>query len=307
MNNIASFRTITLAGTAASLIGIAACLSEGGDTAGTASHTRPISAAQSSSGRSAVDAQYDLDNPDDVFELPAELTEISGLTMLSDGRLAAVQDEEGIVFVIDAATGVVAERIPFGKRGDYEAIEVVGDRLYVLLANGNLIEIRGWQDGGVETERYKTKLKARNDTEGLVLDPEGSSLLIATKEDPGGDLDKKRHRAMYAFDLATKELLPDPVIVIDLESVESMLPDLKSFKPSDLAFHPKSSKLYVLSSNDQALVILNEGGKVAGVRRLDPNRFEQPEGITFSLSGELFISSEGVKGPAKLFRFVPRS
>ena len=52
------------------------------------------------------------------------------------------------------------------------------------------------------------------------------------------------------------------------------------------------------------------GGVFKGAERLDKKRFNQPEGVAFSESGELIVSSEGKQGKkgkkgkkAKIFLF----
>ena len=51
---------------------------------------------------------YRLETPDTVFVLPSELREISGLSMSPDGKsLLALNDEEGVVYYLDPATGAV--------------------------------------------------------------------------------------------------------------------------------------------------------------------------------------------------------
>ena len=51
------------------------------------------------------------------------------------------------------------------------------------------------------------------DTEGLAYDAANHRLLIACKEFPGKDL--KGYKAIYAFDLKQKRLLPEPTFKID--------------------------------------------------------------------------------------------
>jgi hypothetical protein len=66
----------------------------------------------------------------------------------------------------------------------------------------------------------------------------------------------------------------------------------EKFKPSAAAIHPLTKELYIVSSVNKALVIADRNGKVRKVYRLDPGIFKQPEGITFSPAGDLFISNE---------------
>ena len=288
---------------AAALI-LVAC-SPGGDEregrSGTASAS-PTSGTIAAS--STDDSPYAFERPVAAFELSDELMEISGLAVVGDGRLAAVQDEDGILFLLDAATGSITGRIAFGDGGDYEGVELVDDRIFVLRSNGNLIELSGWQEDRIESISYKTGLKASNDTEGLAYDAAGGRLLVVTKEDPGKGLDEDRHRGIYAFDLGTGELSKDAALVIDLDQIRSALPGLKAFKPSALAVHPESGDVYVLSSTEQALVALDDSGRVRHAWKLSPEQFEQPEGLAFLPDGDLLISSEGVAGPAMLFRFA---
>lgn len=267
----------------------------------TTADTPPPDAATGARGGGAP---YAFEQPDATAALPGELLEISGLAVLDDGRLAAVQDEEGILFLLDAATGAVTDRVPFGDGGDFEGIEQAGDRLFVLRSNGNLLELSGWAQGTPGTRTYETDLKGRNDTEGLAYDAANGRLLIVTKEEPGAGLDEDRQRAIYAFDPETGALTPDPVFVIDLEEVEGALPGVNTFKPSALAVHPGSGDVYVLSSTDQALIVLGSDGRLRHAWRLPEEQLEQPEGLAFSPGGDLFIASEGVDGPAMLLRFA---
>ncbi|MFB3132322.1 MAG: SdiA-regulated domain-containing protein [Rhodothermales bacterium] len=260
---------------------------------------------------------YTFDRPDALFRLPNRLREISGLTVLDDQRLGAVQDEKGKLYVLNLHTGEIEDDPRFDKDGDYEGLARVGDRVFVLRSNGTLYEITNWRAKKLETVKHKTPLSAKYDTEGLVYDEAHARLLIACKEYAGKGL--KNRKAIYAFDLETKTLLDEPVFTIDIRAfteqtdagglndqirraVQPAL-DLSGFKPSALALHPITGELYVLSSVRKALVVLNPAGAMTAVWVLPEKRFRQPEGLAFLPNGDLFIASEGSGKKAVIMRF----
>jgi uncharacterized protein YjiK len=266
---------------------------------------RPAPAAASAVDPEDVDVvPYRLDAPDDRFALPGDLREISGLTVLPNGRLGAVQDEEGVVFDLDPATGRVVDQLEFGESGDYEGIAVGPDALWVLRSDGDLYRVARADDGSVSTDKTETALAARNDTEGLTYDPASGWLLVAAKEDPdaegAGRLDGVR--AVYAFDPVTRALRPDPAFLLDRQIVDD---GTVPFKPSGLAVHPLTGRVYVLSSVRTALAVVDPDGTLLAVRPLDAALFPQPEGIAFFPDGTLFIANEGPAGPGTLLRFAP--
>jgi uncharacterized protein YjiK len=262
-------------------------------------------------------APYRFDAPAARFELPGRLDEISGLTVLDEARLGAVQDEDGDLYVIDAATGEVVHTHDFGGGGDYEGVERVGDRVVVLRSDGRLFVIGDWQEEKAKAESLDLDLHGGCDAEGLAYDAAGDRLLIACKEDPGRGL--RGSRALYAFDLNTSRLGPAPAYVIHADSLvrsdaehavdEAVrafvrpLVDINAFKPSALAVHPETGEIYVLSSVRKVLVVLDRGGAIAAVWPLADDDLPQPEGLAFLPNGTLFIASEAAGGSAVLLRF----
>jgi uncharacterized protein YjiK len=241
---------------------------------------------------------YDFDAPTATFDLPASLQEVSGITVLPDGRLAAVQDEAGIIYTVDPQDGSVVSETPFAGPGDYEDVELAGGALWVLEANGTLYEIP--QGGGAASE-HDTPLKRKCDAEGLGLDPLNNRLLIACKEEPGDDLDEDEHRAVFGFDLQRRQMAAEPALLLERVSVDSD----EDFKPSAVAVHPATGEAYVLSSVRRAIAVVDAAGRLVRVDDLPPSRNAQPEGLAFAPDGTLYLTNEGPDGPATLQVFAP--
>jgi uncharacterized protein YjiK len=260
---------------------------------------------------------YRFAAPDARFELPGRLDEVSGLTALDDARLGAVQDEDGDLYVLDAATGEVVHTHDFGGGGDYEGVERVGDRVVVLRSDGRLFVITDRQQEKAKAESLDLDLHGGCDAEGLAFDAAGDRLLVACKEDPGRGL--RGSRALYAFDLNTSRLGPAPAYVIHADSLARSdgehavdeavrafvrpLADINAFKPSALAVHPETGEIYVLSSVRKVLVVLERAGAITAVWPLADDDLPQPEGLAFLPDGTLFIASEAAGGSAVLLRF----
>src|SRR5690606_34512156 len=112
---------------------------------------------------------YDLTKPDTRIELQNDLLEISGLTDLNDQQVACVQDENGIIYVLDISTGKIRKKYIFGGDGDYEGITRVEKTLYILRSDGFLIEVTNFEHN-LKSQIYKTGITAKNN-EGLCYDP----------------------------------------------------------------------------------------------------------------------------------------
>ncbi len=262
---------------------------------------------------------YELSNPAVRAWLPKKLDEISGLTVLDSSRIAAVEDEEGVVYVLDAESFELLSEHEFGGDGDYEGIEAVGNDLFVLRSDGMLFHLKDWRHREArEVTRIDTPLSGRHDTEGLALERDGSSLLIACKEYPGKGF--KGKRTVYRYDTVEKQTEPRPALVFDAVAAEKdqvegivsrtvrRLMDIRRFKPSGLAVHPYTGEIYVVSSVSHSLAVFDSLGSLTGLSKLDKDLLHQPEGIAFLPDGDLLISSEanGKRGRLVRFKYLQR-
>ncbi len=264
--------------------------------------------------------EYDVLSPDIKTDLPSELHEISGLAYVDDGIVAGIQDENGIIYLIDIKSGVIKEQIQFEKKGDFEGIEKIDTDFWALKSKGDLIRIKA----GEKKKVFNTPLKGKNNTEGLVYDKVNNRLLIACKGSPShSDLDIKDVKSIYAFDLTSLKMLDDPIITIKVAEIDSILmlsgaekawaklsrsigsnnSDLQ-LKPSAIAIHPLSGDYYILSAKPGMLLKLDKFGSIIGFTKLPAKLFKQPEGICFDEDAAMIISNEGGKnGKANLLKF----
>lgn len=267
---------------------------------------------------------YNLETPDATYEMPAVLEEISGIHLMDDGRFACIQDEKGIIFIYDTAKRDVVKEIAFDDDKDYEDIEITGDDAWVLESDGDLRMVVNFCESNPEVIRYDTKLSSANDAEGLTYHKPSHSLLIACKgrASISDDISLEGYRAVYRFDLQTKELFASPMKLIklnDLLDYSSLnafarlsyklaaLLDTNGdirFQPSGIAIHPATGDIYILSFTSAMLAVYDASGKLKDAANLNKRIFLQPEGICFDKQNNLYISNEGNGGTANILKFT---
>jgi uncharacterized protein YjiK len=230
------------------------------------------------------------------WELPEVLTEISGLAFLDKGRFVCVQDEKGSLFIYNTATEKIEKEIPFGAPGDYEGVTLSGNTAYVVRADGRLFEITGF-DSQPSVKEYNTPLTADDNIEGLFYDAANNRLLLAAKDGKGTGGRKN----VYEFSLASKKLADAPAYSIDPSDGLLGSQGKKKFSPSAIAIHPSSKELYIVDGPQSRLLVMDPSGRMKKVYQLG-REFVQPEGITFTPEGDLYISSEGKKSPGTILK-----
>lgn len=266
---------------------------------------------------------YDLTAPDAHYELHDDLYEISGISWYSHNKLACIQDEKGIIYLFDEVTGKISDSYPFAKNGDYEDIAVYQDTAWVLKSNGTIYKVTNFAGYGRETSIIPTSLSARSDTEGMAYDISEKVLLIACKNEPSIVKKEKSDgfRAVYRFRANDNKLEEKPEYLIDFEWFNDLtentyfkrvslnlarklqLANNKVFNPSGLAIHPLEDNLYVISASPGKLIVMKRDGSVSHIKTLDKRIFRQPEGISFSSGGDLYISNEGDNGRGNILKF----
>lgn len=256
---------------------------------------------------------FEKDKPEDLqkpeytilqkWDLPEILNEVSGIDWIGDQTIAAVQDEDGIIFIYDLETSEIKDRIRFNGGGDYEGIRISGNDAYILRSDGTIFKVAGYLGANPQVTEKRTTLSAIKgiDVEGLCLDRENARLLLAEKERK----DNENNKGIYAVTLNLKNSWEKPAMNVNLEDpvFEKVSKKVKDrFFPSEITKHPGNGNYYLLDGRNPKLLILEPGGEPEKLYLLDKNEFEQPEGITFDTDGNLYISNEAGDGPANILK-----
>ena len=241
--------------------------------------------------------------------LSKELVEISALTLDSvSGNIFSINDEKGIIYEVKDCE--VVDKNKFGKNGDYEGIEIVGDQIYALKSNGKIVQYDRKLKKRVK--EIKNPLTLSNDAEGLGYDTEKGLLLIACKGSPNIKKNQKlkKTKSVYAYNVKEDEFISDPLFLIKDDDIQiffekninknwskkqtkKRLQRALDFSPSGIARNPVDRNYYLISTVGKSLIVLNENNEIVDLMYLDHKAYIQPEGICFDTQGNMYISNEG--------------
>jgi hypothetical protein len=259
--------------------------------------------------------------PDDLRDgalaLPASLREVSAVVAVDADTVACVQDEVGALFFVDLTGARPMRTVPFGPAGDYEGLARAGDAWWVLRSDGLLLRLRPARGGGLEVGATLQLPAGHGNYEGLCHDPVSGCLLALPKDRPEGDKSERDLRPVFAVDVATFALRPEPSLTLSVRALVAQaeaqglqLPvrttpkgrERVDFKllGSEILVAPQSGDLWLLSAVDRVLVRVDRAGSLLAVQRLPADQHPQPEGMTWLSDGRLLVADEGAGGPATL-------
>lgn len=247
---------------------------------------------------------YDLLHPQQKWQLPQALLEISGNSWIDKDHLLVIEDLHPNLYVISLkdTNAVIEKTIPFkedsaGKKFDVEDIAVVNNTAYALWSHGSIYKITDWQNKP-QVKEIQTFLSKDNNTEGICYDPLSKNLLIACKNNADADeAEKKSTRAIYQYNIAGDSLLAEPFMLIHKKDFKNLTGENENFYPSAIAVHPVTHDIYILSTKKtKCMAVFTHDGVLKNFQLIDRDLLVQPEGICFAPDGTLFISTEGKPG-----------
>lgn len=238
---------------------------------------------------------YDLNKPQ-RYGMPDILQEISGIAFnKGDNKIVyAEQDEDGSLFTLPL--GTKNEKVTkFGKKGDYEDVAVIRDRVILLKSNGDLFTFPLSETSKAEASNVQEikGLVPKGEYEGMFADEATGQVYVLCK---ACNIDKGTKKTSgYVLNLQNDGTIkPASTFSVDVSQVDKMSGKKKgTFHPSALAINPLTKEWYIVSSVNKALVVTDGKWKIKSVHHLSSNIFNQPEGIAFDKAGNLYISNEG--------------
>ena len=256
---------------------------------------------------------YDFKNPTGKWSLSDSLGEISGIVLLKNNNILAIEDLRPTLYEIrlNDNAGVIINKTEFRKtdeeKFDFEDLAIIGDTIYALWSHGAVFKINK-QQAGATSHRTKTWLKKNNNTEGLAYDPVTGNLLIACKEEAGVEDAKKSDRAVFEFDTKSDSLEAKPFMLITKKDFENVAGEKVDFYPSAIGVHPVTHDIYIISTKDtKCIAQFSHDGKLKAFDYLDKEMLPQPEGICFAANGDMYISTEARHGkPAYIYKFAEK-
>lgn len=242
---------------------------------------------------------YNFSKPAHIFYLPELLREVSGIVPASDQSLYLVQDELGAVFEYNLIKEEVTEMLRFTDNGDFEDVATDGSHMFVLRSDGMIFKFhRANPEEAPELMRIPVQV---TNLEGLFYEPLKSFLLMAGKNEPVNGKDDLR----LVYQIHPDEKYQSQVwLQISIAEINKMLtehyPPLAglnysfTFNPSAIAIHPLTGETFILSASDRLLAVYKDK-ELKEVFPLSGEMYYKPEGLAFSASGDLYLSSEGIK------------
>jgi len=255
-------------------------------------------------------SHYDPAGPASLrIALPADLAEISGLAYTPDGRLLAHGDEQAVVYQIDLASGRAVKRFGIGGPGgpllgDFEDIQVVGDRIFLVTSKGEIVEAREGRDGETKPPLRRGRgLGGACEVEGMTWDERSKSLLLLCKHAKGKQW--KGQVVILAVSPESGEFEPEPRLVIP-EAELQRVTGARTFAGSAITRHPRSRTYLMLAASQHVYAEIDSTGKVLGGGKLSAQRHRQPEGIAIAPDLTLLISDEAAGRTATITGYAYR-
>ena len=202
-----------------------------------------------------------------------------------------------MVAELDRKTGRVIKSFRLGQTltpGDFEAIAMVGPRLFLVTSAGILYEAREGRDGSaVPFTRTPTGASGLCEVEGMSYDPAAQALLLLCKT-----VTRKKLRGgvlvlRWSLD-QNRWLTPDRISVpLDAAFLQEFPGE---FRGSDLARDPRTGHYLAVAGINRVVVEFSVEGRLIGQGPLGKHH-PQAEGAAIGNDGTIYISDEGAKSP----------
>ncbi len=258
--------------------------------------------------------EYDLNNPSKLV-LSDALSEISGISFYAkDSSVFAISDETGYLYKIHMKKGFLIEEWLFDKKRDYEDVVLLDSSFYVLESNGNIEKLnvipRSTPSGNDTILNRRSTFpgdnKLKREFESLYYDEEYKGFVMICKD---CEDDNDQFTTAWLYDPISNSYTASIFKIALAPIAEKIGAEKIKFRPSAATVNPQTKDIWVISSTNGLIVVIDHKGNMKDVYTLNTGIFNKPEGITFTPWGDLLVSNEaGDKyGSATLLIFKPKN
>ena len=241
--------------------------------------------------------------------LPAELAEISGIAFTPDGDVLAHGDEKSLIWRFNLET-----RQPEGRfglvgaggllRDDFEDIQVVGQRLFLVSSDAVIYEGRIVGDGKTTEAHRRTKGLGKGcEVEGMSWDEATKALLLLCKTTRSKQW--KDQVVIVAVSTEDWRFEAEPRMLIAESSLQKVTGQ-KRFNGSAIVRHPRTGTYLLVAGPQRTFAEVSASGQVLGGGSLDKARHRQPEGLAIAPDLTLLISDEAAGHQAAITAYAYR-
>jgi uncharacterized protein YjiK len=229
--------------------------------------------------------------------MPPELNEISGLALTSRGTVLTHDDNVGRVYEIDPKTGILLKSFSLlgNPKGDFEAITIAGDYVYLMESDGKIFKFQEGADGKqVPYTTYDTGLGEQCEFESFAYEADSSRFVMVCKK----FMDKKAPHALVMFHIPAPLGNLSGISTLRIPIEEAVGKNhWKNLHPSDINIDPFTGDYVIVASREKALIEVTPDGDVVRSEPL-PGEHRQPEGIAVTKDSLLLVSDEANVKPA---------
>jgi len=229
-----------------------------------------------------------------TYNLPSELTEVSGLAAAGPGSVFTHDDEYAIVYEFRLRDGHILRSFALGQptiEGDFEGIAAADGQVFLVTSDGLIYSAKPGENGKrVPYRVYDSGVGPRCEVEGLSQAPAAGELLLLCKR-LRNDPDDTRLE-IYRWRIGADRAEQQPFLSLPLETLLAEN-ERAEFRPSGIEWDPATQQLVVVSARNRIVLYLDPSGKLIERKRLSGERHPKTEGIAILPDGSLVLADEG--------------
>jgi uncharacterized protein YjiK len=231
-----------------------------------------------------------------VYNLPSELSEVSGLAAAGPDSVFTHDDEYAIVYEFRLRDGHILRAFALGKptlEGDFEGIATAGGRVFLVTSDGLIYSaLPGKNAERVSYHVYDSGIGPRCEIEGLSEAPEPGALLLLCKRFRNDS--EQARLEIYRWTIGAERADPTPFLSLPLADLLDGA-DQVEFRPSGIEWDAGAGRLLVVSARNRLMLTLDRAGRLLDRRRLNGARHAKTEGVALMPDGRLVLADEGSK------------